>query len=68
MPGAIEGMVSIYLVHTVLDWRVRGLKTPDALNVALAKHGGCTAFWTNDHRVGKVEPQWNETVFEGLAL
>jgi len=56
------------VMNTALDWRVAGLKTPDALHVALAKHGGCTAFWTNDNRLGKAAPQWSENVFEGLAL
>jgi hypothetical protein len=27
-----------------------GLNTPDALHLALTKHGGCTIFWTHDKR------------------
>lgn len=28
-----------------------GLKTPDALHLAIAQHYGCTEFWTNDDRL-----------------
>ena len=28
-----------------------GIKTPDALHLAAAIHGGCNEFWTNDHRL-----------------
>lgn len=30
------------------------LKTPDALHLATAQHHGCSQFWTNDDRLGKV--------------
>ncbi|MDR1430565.1 MAG: type II toxin-antitoxin system VapC family toxin [Propionibacteriaceae bacterium] len=30
-----------------------GLRTPDALHLAIAKAGGCTALWTNDDRFAK---------------
>jgi len=30
-----------------------GLKTPDALHLAAALHGGCDAFWTNDQRLAR---------------
>ena len=29
------------------------LKTPDALHLATAEHGGCTELWTNDTRLSK---------------
>lgn len=29
------------------------LKTPDALHLAAALHGGCDEFWTNDKRLAK---------------
>ena len=33
-----------------------GLKTPDALHLAVADRYGCTQFWTNDDRLVKVSP------------
>jgi predicted nucleic acid-binding protein len=30
-----------------------GLRTPDALHVACAQAGGCTALWTNDRRLDR---------------
>lgn len=42
------------VINAALDWRVAGLKTPDALHVAVAKRSGCTAFWTNDNRLAKL--------------
>ncbi len=30
------------------------LKTPDALHLATAQYHGCSQFWTNDNRLGKV--------------
>jgi hypothetical protein len=30
--------------------------------IYLEKHGGCTAFWTNDNRLAKAAPQWSENV------
>lgn len=30
-----------------------GLKTPDALHLAIALHHGCNKFWTNDGRLNK---------------
>jgi predicted nucleic acid-binding protein len=32
-----------------------GIKTPDALQIAAAKVGGCSAFITNDRRLPKIE-------------
>ena len=37
------------------DLRARhGIKTPDALHLAAALHGGCDEFWTNDRRLESV--------------
>ena len=33
-----------------------GLRTPDALHLAVARTGGCDAFWTNDDRLAKAAP------------
>jgi predicted nucleic acid-binding protein len=33
-----------------------GLKTPDALHLAIARGAGCTALWTNDDRFAKAAP------------
>lgn len=30
---------------------IHRLKTPDALHLAIARHHGCTDFWTNDDRL-----------------
>lgn len=55
------------VVHAALDWRVAGLKTPDALHVAVAKRYGCIAFWTNDNRLAKAAPEWSENVLQGFG-
>lgn len=31
-----------------------GIKTPDALHLATARHHGCTELWTNDNRLADV--------------
>ena len=31
-----------------------GLRTPDAIHLAAARHAGCAALWTNDHRLAAV--------------
>ncbi len=54
------------IVRAALDLRVAGLKTPDALHVALARHYACTALWTNDDRLSKILPGWSENVLRGL--
>lgn len=54
------------VVHAALDLRVAGLKTPDALHVALARHHACSALWTNDDRLAKVVPGWSENVLCGI--
>jgi len=33
-----------------------GLRTPDALHLAIAGRAGCTALWTNDDRFAKAAP------------
>lgn len=53
-------------VDAALHWRVSGLKTPDALHVALAKQNDCTAFWTNDDRLAKAAPGWSENVLKAV--
>ena len=55
------------VIDAALDWRVAGLKTPDALHVAVAKRSGCTAFWTNDNRLARTAPNWSENVLLGLG-
>lgn len=55
------------VVDAALQWRVAGLKTPDALHVALAHSHGCTALWTNDNRLARVLPGWSENVLMGIA-
>jgi predicted nucleic acid-binding protein len=54
------------IVRAALDLRVAGLKTPDALHVALARHYACTALWTNDDRLSKILPGWSDNVLRGL--
>lgn len=54
------------IVNAALAWRVSGLKTPDALHVALAKRYACTAFWTNDDRLAKAAPGWSENALKDV--
>jgi len=54
------------VINAALRWRVSGLKTPDALHVALAKQHECTAFWTNDDRLEKSIPEWTEDVLKDV--
>ena len=37
-----------------------GIKTPDALHLATARHHDCTEFWTNDNRLASIA--------DGMAL
>jgi uncharacterized protein len=55
------------VLHAALDWRVAGLKTPDALHVAVAKRHRCTAFWTNDDRLAKAVPEWSDNVLQAVG-
>jgi predicted nucleic acid-binding protein len=55
------------IVNAALNWRVSGLKTPDALHVALAKRYACTAFWTNDDRLAKAAPGWSENALKDVG-
>jgi len=42
------------LFQQALSLRVKfGLKTPDAIHLAIAQHYGCDEFWTNDDRLSK---------------
>ena len=45
-----------------IDYRVAGLKTPDAIHLACAHNLGCDQFWTNDTRLAKVAPSWTINV------
>ncbi len=54
------------VVDAALQWRVAGLKTPDALHVALARRHGCTILWTNDDRLARIAPGWSEDVLMGV--
>ena len=40
-----------------------GLKTPDALHLAAALSGGCTALWTNDQRLAPAAGSFAITIF-----
>ena len=65
--GAHEPLaINDAVVDAALGWRVSGLKTPDALHVALAKQYDCTAFWTNDDRLAKAAPGWSENALKGI--
>ena len=55
------------ILDVALGWRVSGLKTPDALHVALAQRHGCTALWTNDDRLAKSGPAWSENVLKTFS-
>jgi uncharacterized protein len=55
------------VLRYALDWRVAGLKTPDALHVALAQHHACDALWTNDDRLAKVAPALAVNATAGAA-
>jgi predicted nucleic acid-binding protein len=37
---------------------IDGLRAPDALHLAIARAGGCTALWTNDDRLAKAAPEF----------
>jgi predicted nucleic acid-binding protein len=54
------------VINAALPWRVSGLKTPDALHVALAKQHECTAFWTNDDRLAKAAPEWADNALKDV--
>ena len=45
-----------------IDFRVLGLKTPDAIHVACAQHLECDQFWTNDNRLVNLIPGWTVNV------
>ncbi len=43
------------IFHQAAELRAQhGLKTPDALHLATARHHNCTGLWTNDDRLHKV--------------
>jgi predicted nucleic acid-binding protein len=50
--AAIDMPESVYLEAAELRGRF-GLRTPDALHLACARHHRCEALWTNDGRLGR---------------
>jgi len=42
--------------HAAMIRAIHGLKTPDALHLAIAQQGKCSALWTNDTRFAQVAP------------
>lgn len=50
--------ISDQVLHKAIDYRVLGLKTPDAIHLACATQLGCDQFWTNDTRLAKVAANW----------
>jgi len=47
-----------------IDYRVSGLKTPDAIHVACAQYLECDQFWTKDNRLANLTPNWIVNVCE----
>ncbi len=43
---------------SAIDYRLVGIKTPDAIHLACANHLGCDQFWTNDNRLAQVDKDW----------
>lgn len=41
-----------------------GLKTPDALHLAVALYHNCDEFWTNDNRLRKIAPSIVKNILE----
>lgn len=52
------------VLFKAVDFRVKGLKTPDAIHVACAQQLQCDQFWTNDNRLANVLSQWAVNVCE----
>lgn len=44
-----------------------GIKTPDALHLAVAMENDCGRFWTNDKRLNKAAGQLEINIFSGKA-
>lgn len=59
----VKGLDDQVLLKAI-DYRVMGLKTPDAIHVACAKHFQCDQFWTNDNRLANLLPNWAVNVCE----
>jgi predicted nucleic acid-binding protein len=57
----VDGMNDKIMLESI-QYRASGLKTPDALHVAFAKHYQCDQFWTNDDRLAKVLTGWTLNV------
>ena len=52
------------VLFKVVDFCVKGLKTPDAIHVACAQQLQCDKFWTNDNRLSNLLPHWVVNVCE----
>jgi predicted nucleic acid-binding protein len=59
----VKGIDDQVLLKAV-DYRVSGLKTPDAIHLACAQHLQCDQFWTNDYRLANLLPNWAVNVCE----
>jgi len=56
-----DRLVELPITREVFDAATKfrayqGLKTPDALHLATARHGKCAGLWTNDDRFAKTAP------------
>ena len=65
--GALDRLHSLTLSDDVYvlaaSLRARhGLKTPDALHLACARHYGCEALWTNDDRLAMAAPALTRSI------
>ncbi len=57
----VDGMNDAVMLEA-LKYRASGLKTPDSIHVAFAKHFDCDQFWTNDDRLSKALPNWTVNI------
>ncbi len=66
-----EQLVRLEIPDSVYDKAARlrashGIRTPDALHVAIAQHHGCTHLWTNDDRLLKAFGTFAVNVLAGV--
>jgi len=55
------------IFHQAAELRANhGLKTPDALHLATARHHGCTGLWTNDDRLHDVAGDMAINLLKGV--